>query len=259
LHWRFPPTNAFAVSPVGEHENSLRLNPSKANVTSSSPVNTIEEMALVMRVQTDTLFSFSVDVVEFEPVEVEEEVGVTAFLTQTQHLDLGIVLLPTDISDSDSDSDSSNEDPGSSGKGLGKSDLALHLRFRVTNIPLLVGNFDGVVETVVQPLPSKWVGKPITLMIDAVNETFYALSAASSSNPDEVVVVGMAPGTILSGGDGDFSGTMLGVYATTNGGNGTTESYISKWRYTGKGQDINNNPELNDPTFVAFSPLVGSH
>ncbi len=76
------------MSPLGHH-NTLRLRPSKSNLTSTDPMNTTPELSLIMRVQTDTLFSFSVDVVTFNPTEQEEEVGVTAFLTQTSAPGLG--------------------------------------------------------------------------------------------------------------------------------------------------------------------------
>ncbi|RDW59426.1 hypothetical protein BP6252_12513 [Coleophoma cylindrospora] len=231
LYWRFPPKDAFAVSTDG-HPNTLRLRPSKSNLTSSAPLTTTPELSLIMRVQTDTLFSFSIDVVEFKPKLQEEEVGVTAFLTQTQHLDLGIVLLPT----SDLDPD-------------GQAKLALHLRFRVTNVPDLTGNFNGTVPTVIKALPEKWLNAPIRLHVDAFNETHYALSAASSNEPWELKPMGVAPATILSGGDGRFTGTLVGVYATSNGGSGLTESYVGRWRYQGKGQDINYGK------FVPYSPF----
>lgn len=184
LHWRFPPTDAFAVSPEG-HPNTLRLRPTTSNLTSKAPLTAIEKLSLIMRVQTDTLFSFSVNVIAFEPKIQEEEVGVTAFLTQTQHLDLGIVLLPTSNS---------------------SSKLAPHLRFRVTNVPSLTGDFNGTVPTVIKALPEKWLNAPIRLQIDAVNETHYALSAASTLEPLESKMMGISPATILSGGDGEFTG-----------------------------------------------------
>jgi beta-xylosidase len=188
LHWRFPPKDAFAVSPHG-HPNTLRIRPSKSNLTSSAPLTTTPELSLIMRVQTDTRFSFSVDIVEFEPQLQEEETGVAAFLTQTQHLDLGIVLLPTDKYDS-----------------KGKAKLALHLRFRVANVPNAIGNFNGTIPTVIKALPEGWQNAPIRLQVDAVNETHYAFSAASSKKPSESELVGIAPATILSGGDGPFTG-----------------------------------------------------
>ena len=51
----------------------------------------------------------------------------------------------------------------------------------------------------------------------------------------------------------DLLGTLVGVYATSNGGNGTTESYFSRWRYMGRGQDIGNN------TIFPYSPYVEGH
>ncbi|KAI9699876.1 MAG: hypothetical protein M1820_007051 [Bogoriella megaspora] len=234
LYWRFPPADAFAVSPQG-HPNTIRLRPSKSNLTSSAPLTSTEELGLIMRVQTDTLFSFSVDIVTFDPIFSEEEAGITAFLTQTQHIDLGIVLLPT--------SNYSSEV---------KTKLAPHLRFRVTNVPDLVSDFNGTVSTAVRALPETWLHSPIRLHIDTVNETHYAFSATSSNQPSESERMGIAPATILSGGDGRFTGTLVGIYATTNGGSGKTESYFSRWRYQGKGQGINNN------TFVQYTPFVDS-
>lgn len=191
VHWRFPPKDAFAVSPRG-HPNTLRIRPSVANLTSTAPLTTPEEMSLVMRVQTDTRFAFSVDVVGFSPKLEEEETGVTAFLTQTQHLDLGVVMLPTGERD-----------------GRGKAELGLHLRFRVTNVPSAKSNFNVSIPTVVRALPKEWEGAPIRLFVEAVNETHYSLSAASARKPKEVQLMGTAPATILSGGDGPFTGKSV--------------------------------------------------
>ena len=188
LHWRFPPKDAFAVSPYG-HPNTLQLRPSKSNLTSTAPLIMISELSFISRVQTDTLFSFSVDIVSFEPKLLEEEVGVTAFLTQTQHLDLGIVLLPT-----------------SSYSSNGETKLAPHLRFRATYVPANTGNFDGTVQTVIKSLPENWQDGPIRLHIDAVNETHYAFSTTLSKEPGAKELIGIAPATILSGGDGPFTG-----------------------------------------------------
>lgn len=188
LYWRFPPAGAFVVSPPG-HPNTLQLSPSTSNLTSTAPGTITPEISLIMRVQTDTLFHFSVDIVAFEPKQQEEEVGVTAFLTQTQHIDLGIVLLPTS-------SNGSNH----------KAELAPYLRFRVTNVPLLPSNFAGTISTVTKALPKSWLNVPVRLSIDAVNETHYAFSAASSEAPLKPTLLGVAPATILSGGDGRFTG-----------------------------------------------------
>lgn len=181
VHWRFPPKGAFAVSPPG-HPHTLRLRPSKSNITSTSSESLAEGLSLIMRVQTDTLFSFSVDV-SFDLSAQEEEVGVTAFLTQTQHLDLGIVLLPSK-----------------------DGELAPFLRFRVTNVPSQASNFNGTIPTALKKVPKGWQDAPIRLHIDAVDDTHYTFSAASSKDPSDKELMGTAPGTVLSGGDGPYTG-----------------------------------------------------
>lgn len=96
----------------------------------------------------------------------------------------------------------------------------------------------GIVWHQLQFVSECWLSAPIRLQIDAINETHYALSATSSLELGESEIMGEAPATILSGGDGRFTGTLVGAYATSNGGTGATEAYIGRWRYQGKGQDI---------------------
>jgi hypothetical protein len=38
-----------------------------------------------------------------------------------------------------------------------------------------------------------------------------------------------------------MTGALVGAYATANNGTGTTLAYISRWRYTGIAQQIDNN------------------
>jgi len=45
--------------------------------------------------------------------------------------------------------------------------------------------------------------------------------------------VGYAPAADLSFG---FTGTLVGVHATTNGRNGSTKAWVSDWTYVGQGQ-----------------------
>ncbi|KAJ7825835.1 xylosidase : arabinofuranosidase [Mycena olivaceomarginata] len=49
-------------------------------------------ISVITRLQTDTLFEFSIDVA-FAPTALNAEAGATLFLDQVQHLDLGIILL----------------------------------------------------------------------------------------------------------------------------------------------------------------------
>ncbi|ETS74063.1 hypothetical protein PFICI_13929 [Pestalotiopsis fici W106-1] len=48
---------------------------------------------LLARRQTETLFSFSA-VVDFQPQQIDEEAGVTLYISQDDHVELGVVLLP---------------------------------------------------------------------------------------------------------------------------------------------------------------------
>ncbi|GAM33834.1 hypothetical protein TCE0_013r01023 [Talaromyces pinophilus] len=217
LYWR-PPKGSFTVSPP-ESPCSLRLLPSSQNLTGTGvPGVDVNETAitLITRRQTHTYFTFSVDIT-YAPIEEGEEAGVTIFLTQDQHIDLGIVLL------------------------LSEGKLAPHVRFQTTllndlNTPATQNV--TVPDTIVKILPSS-SSKEIRarLQIQAKDDTHYILSATLpqfkqfefSQNAEAVLV---------SGGTGRFTGTLLGAYATSNGGSGSTPAYITQWQYDGHGQKI---------------------
>ncbi|KAL3438042.1 glycosyl hydrolase [Aspergillus tetrazonus] len=216
LFWRFPRSDAFTVSPP-ERPYSLRLLPSSLNITGlSSAGERIEKtpITLLMRRQSHTYFTYSVEV-SFAPTEEGEEVGVTVFLTQYQHIDLGIVLLPV------------------SGR------MVPHLRFQTTllddlNTPATQNV--TVPETIIQALPlSKDIR--VRLQVQAANDTHYILSAALPGR-DDFDFSYPVEAALVSGGTGRFTGVLLGVYATSNGRSGSTPSYISRWRYEGHGQKI---------------------
>ncbi|KAH7349177.1 glycosyl hydrolase [Pyrenochaeta sp. MPI-SDFR-AT-0127] len=222
--WRWPDTTAYALSPPG-HPNTLRLTPSVGSIIAGFENYTagydIENFTLTMRLQTDTVFQYSVDM-SYAPQVAGEEAGVTVFLNQVQNINLGITLLWENVS-------------GSSGSS--NSSLTLHLRFLVSG---LGSHQDNIPAPSNMPVPRTWLQDPIRLIIRAVNETHYVLSAASCLYPSEEFIVGTAPATIVSGGDGPFTGSLVGVYATKNGGNGTTPAYVSRWRYQGLAQSIDN-------------------
>ncbi|KAL5049708.1 hypothetical protein BDW71DRAFT_195218 [Aspergillus fruticulosus] len=216
LFWRFPRSDAFTVSPP-ERPYSLRLLPSRHDITGLGVIgDTVEQTAitLVARRQSHTYFTYSVDV-SFAPAEEGEEVGVTVFLTQYQHIDLGIVLLPV------------------------SRELVPHLRFQTTllddlNTPATQNV--TVPESIIKALPIS-TNIRVRLQIKAVNDTHYILSAALPGI-DHFDFSQHAEAVLVSGGTGRFTGVLLGVYATSNGGSGSTPSYISKWRYEGHGQNI---------------------
>ncbi|KAK5634591.1 hypothetical protein RRF57_010304 [Xylaria bambusicola] len=99
VYWRVPPQGAISVT-----ERGLQMIPTRNNLTGTPNSLITPEMtgqsglSFIGRRQTHTLFIFSVDV-SFSPASVGQEAGVTVFLTQFAHIDLGIVLLaPSDIS-----------------------------------------------------------------------------------------------------------------------------------------------------------------
>ncbi|KAJ3530258.1 hypothetical protein NMY22_g8652 [Coprinellus aureogranulatus] len=193
----------FTLSPP-ERPNTLRLTPSTLNLTAlngnyAGPTG----QAFVGRRQSHTLFTYTVDI-DFSPTSLEEEVGVSAFLTQNHHLDLGIVMLPSSSSSSD-------------------GPLAPHFRYRgISYVP--------VPEPIIAPVPAEWVGKTLTLEIKAFNSSHYAFSAGpagAASLRRTIVTVSNEP---VSWG---FTGVLLGVYCTTNGGNGKIDArcaVFSTWR-----------------------------
>lgn len=181
MSWRFAPDGAFSVSP-DEKPNTLKVLPSKANLTGGPDFQPRDGISFIARRQTDTLFDYSVDV-EIDAEVEEEEAGATVFLTQDQHLDLGVVLLASD----------------------GSSELAPHIRFRGNG----TGNNEGPTpETVVEPVPEAWLGRPLRLQIQAANDTHYTFSAGPSDGAEPEKTLAYAPATILSGGTGPFTGKL---------------------------------------------------
>lgn len=245
--WRYPNEEYFEISPE-DHPNTLRINPSKINLTAlngnyAGPGG----QAFVGRKQQDTLFTYSVDL-DFAPEEEEEEAGITAFLTQNHHLDLGVVYLP-----SGSETASFPGPRGADESAAEEGDLVPHLRFRAMS-------YLPVPDTLVVPLPGAWVGETLRLEISAKNNTHYSFSAGPASARSQVQTIIDVSNEHLSWGfNGEFPkfpppwtlfrspssvvsnwqclilvdlGAILGIYATSNGGNGSTPAYFSKWKYT---------------------------
>ncbi|KAI4738422.1 xylosidase : arabinofuranosidase [Aureobasidium sp. EXF-12298] len=198
-YWRFPQTQNYAVSPKG-HANTLRLLPSRANLTGDAAFVPTDGITFIGRRQTDTLFTYNVNV-DYAPSEIGEESGVTLFLTQSYHADLGIVRL---------------------------NKTGTYLRFRAEGP-------DAPKETVVS-IPQKWCDQGMQLQIQAYNITHFSFSAGPKGG--QIKQIATIPATLVSNG---FTGSFVGVYATNNGNvKGKTPSYISNWVYQGQGQYIGN-------------------
>ncbi|KAL3494449.1 glycosyl hydrolase [Aspergillus germanicus] len=229
LFWRYPNEDSFTVSPT-ERPHSLRLSPSKSNITgpgtSEGTTDADPAITLITRVQSHTYFSYSVDI-SFAPTKLGEEAGVTIFLTQYQHIDLGVVLLPF----------SSTHHSSSS-----KPALEPHIRFQTTHLDDLntaATQNVSVPETVVRALPcSRGEEIKARLQIHAVDDTHYTLSATLLHSGKKFEFERKVETVLVSGGTGRFTGVLLGAYATSNGGEGETPAYLSRWRYRGLGQKI---------------------
>jgi hypothetical protein len=107
MYWRYPANGSFVVSTAG-HPDSLQVLPSRVNLTgihdSADPdLDGQSGIAFVGRRQTDSLFKFEVDV-SFYPDQAGYEAGATMFLTQWQHIDIGIVSEQTTDNSSDTSS-----------------------------------------------------------------------------------------------------------------------------------------------------------
>ncbi|KAK4219888.1 Non-reducing end alpha-L-arabinofuranosidase BoGH43B [Rhypophila decipiens] len=252
-HWRFPPVDVnteeskITIS-APEKPGTLRLDPSFLNLTAingnyAGPKHDPTSLGSIIgggqsfvgRRQQDTLFTFSVHM-EFSPSSLEEEAGVSVFLTQNHHLDMGIVLLPR----SNSTGSFPSTAKGAYGNGRGSNDsdvLVPHVRFRgISYVP--------VPEPVVLPLPVSWSvssnttgdrhAMKLSLEIKASNMTHYAFSVGETGRASSMQTVMVVSNEPVSWG---FTGTILGVYCTSNGRlEGNTPAYFSNWRYIPQGQ-----------------------
>ncbi|KAL4904336.1 hypothetical protein BDW74DRAFT_168384 [Aspergillus multicolor] len=184
------------------HPYTLQLTPSPSNLTGPDAKSTSPDgrgQTFLGRRQQHTLFTFSVDL-NYTPSVNNEEAGVTVFLQQNKHVDMGLVLL--------------------SGKP--------YLRVR------------GI-STVALPdyqtaLPSTWVGGKLHFEIKAFNWTHYAFSVGLASSRAQMKTLAYPVNSAVGGG---FTGTFVGIYATSNGGEGTTPVYFSNWSYIPQGQYVN--------------------
>jgi hypothetical protein len=212
IHWRVPRPGVFSISDAG-----LSIVPSRNNLTGIPFYQ--EDIALtgqrglsfVGRRQTHTLFSFSVDV-KFNPTSIGQEAGITVFLTQVNHIDIGVALL----------------------------DSGLSLRFRAEG----TGTRPAPVTV---PVPESWFGKPIRLHITATDPYTYALAASlGCGGRGQTIELAEASSGLVSGGNGSFVGSLLGAWATCNGAGEGEEcpdaesgtATFQRWRYTPVAQFI---------------------
>ncbi|KAF2733436.1 xylosidase : arab-like proteininofuranosidase [Polyplosphaeria fusca] len=199
VHWRLPNEASYAISPP-ERPNTLRLKPSVLNLTGlDGNSGGPGGQTFVGRRQVDTLFTYSVTM-DFHPTAAdEEEAGVTLFLTQNHHARLGIV-----------------------GR---QNSTEPHFRFEaISSVP--------VPEGFTMPMPTAWQNSTtLRMQIQTANTTHFSFAAAPVGR--DLVVVAYVPAAAVSWG---FTGTLVGVYATGNGGDASTMAYVRDWDYRGWGQ-----------------------
>jgi hypothetical protein len=220
-YWRAPIPSHYTLT-----NSTLRLTPSFLNLTAlngnyagplqAPPSPAVAGQTFIARRQTSSLFTYSIDFT-FTPDALESEFGVSAFLTQNHHLDMGIVLLPRKSATTQLEGVGGGQDP---------SELIPQLRIRgMSYVP--------VPAEVVLPVPRVWVGKELTLEVRADNATHYVFRFGPAKRTAEMREIAIWSNDAVSWG---FTGVLLGAYATSNGGNGTAAGYISRWRYASRGQ-----------------------
>ncbi|KAK1750042.1 Non-reducing end alpha-L-arabinofuranosidase BoGH43B [Echria macrotheca] len=222
-HWRYPHPDYYTLSPL-ERPDSLRLIPSYLNLTAlngnyAGTQHGPDGQTFIGRRQTDTLFTFSIDL-SFTPTAYNEESGVSAFLTQNHHLTMGVALLPA--------SESTTCLPG-----INNSASAVHPETLIPQVRFQAVSHVSTPRTIVAPLPDAWKGRDLTMDIRAVNVSHYAFSIGPTGHRSQLKTVVTASNDAVSWG---FTGVILGVFATSNGAKEKTPAYVTGWRYWGEGQ-----------------------
>lgn len=89
-YWRLPVPEDYTISPPSR-PNTLRLAPSVHNLTSNFGEGSDLSRTFISRRQTDTLFTYSVDIsLEHINETSQAEAGISLFITQEQHMSLSL-------------------------------------------------------------------------------------------------------------------------------------------------------------------------
>ncbi|KAI7514773.1 hypothetical protein KC331_g22535, partial [Hortaea werneckii] len=173
------------------HPNSLQLTASVLNLTGYDGVTAFhpQGQTFLARRQVDTFFTYSVNLDISDLTAEGDEAGVSVFLTQNHHYDLGIVMLSP--SSTSSSSSSPTDDPPSN-----TSSLTPHFRLRGISSSSTSSQTDF--PTLISPVNETWLDRrespnPLRLEIKATNLTHYALSAAPAGAEHLRQTLGYAP------------------------------------------------------------------
>ncbi|KAK1671291.1 glycosyl hydrolase [Colletotrichum godetiae] len=216
ISWRAPfNASSLTVSPQG-HEGTLQMTASRANLTRDANFNvTTEGVTSVFRRQEHTFFEFSVDIELGFGKSAGDEVGISNYVNPNQHVDLGIIYQAAESNEGDK--------------------LEPHFQLRARSI-----NNSTAPDPRVLPIPQEMLGRAIRVRISPRNEThneFFVSSVDQAGSEQSLWVFNNA----LLAGDGATTGGLLGIFATTNGGNGSFNGYVGRWRYEPISQKLDYN------------------
>ncbi|KAH8601518.1 glycoside hydrolase family 43 protein [Bisporella sp. PMI_857] len=198
VYWRIPKEGNYRTTTRGLELVSSSANLTGADGRSAEP----KGQTFIARRQVHSLFTFSATFDISSLRTHGQEVGVSVFLDQLHHYDLGIAIL----------------------------NGTAQFRLRgITTVPTFISNDIALV-----PFPITWLGR-LVFEIRAANITHYTFLVGPVGRPAEARVIGYAPGLGLTWG---FTGALLGVYATTNGEAEEFNTCVSDWKYIGAKQAI---------------------
>lgn len=192
---RFQDVNAYAISPSG-HPNTLALSPSVLNLTGHDARSAATPQTFVGRRQEHIEFIFEVTL-EFNSTQDQAEAGVSVFLNQAQHFDLGVVKLSPDSATE------AGLPPVTTGND-NDTTINSYIRLRtITANSTNSGATDPFSSPAILPLNSS-TGTKLKLQVEAVNHTTYAFRYTDDGNGSEWKTVGLGNSSQVSGG---FTGT----------------------------------------------------
>ncbi|EIM92579.1 arabinofuranosidase [Stereum hirsutum FP-91666 SS1] len=218
---RFQDVSAYTISPSG-HPNTLALSPSVLNLTGRDARSAATPQTFVGRRQEHIEFIFEVTL-EFNSMQDQAEAGVTVFLNQAQHFDLGVVMLSPDLATEAGLAPATTENNND-------TTTSSYIRLRtITANSTNSGATDPFSSPAILPLNSS-TGTKLKLQVEAVNHTTYAFRYTDGGNGSEWKTVGWGNSSQVSGG---FTGTIVGLFTTGNGNDVTDPAYFSQLSYKG--------------------------
>lgn len=207
IYNRFQDVNAYTISPSG-HPNTLALSPSVLNLTGHDARSAATPQTFVGRRQEHIEFIFEVTL-EFSSTKDQAEAGITVFLNQAQHFDLGVVNLSQDSAAKAGLAPATTENDND-------TTTSSYIRLRtITANSTNSGATDPFSSPAILPLNSS-TGTKLKLQVEAVNHTTYAFRYTDGGNGSEWKTVGWGNSSQVSGGFTGTSPSCTGVVRLVN-------------------------------------------